>query len=58
MEDIRNLAKTLKANIDTLKKKRFDEFMGGFNLIGSKLKETYQVRGLILGEQVNSKILP
>jgi len=37
------LAKTLKANIDNLKKKRFDEFMGGFNLIGSKLKETYQV---------------
>jgi len=53
LEDIRNLAKTLKTNIDTLKKKRFDEFMGGFNLIGSKLKETYQVRNI--EKRVSSK---
>jgi len=47
LDDIRNLAKTLKINIDTLKKKRFDEFMSGFNLIGAKLKETYQVKNFL-----------
>jgi len=28
---------------DMVKKKRYDEFMEGFNIISSKLKEMYQV---------------
>jgi structural maintenance of chromosome 4 len=32
-----------KKEYDTLRKKRLDEFMSGFNQISSKLKEMYQV---------------
>jgi len=55
LDEIRNLAKTLKQNIDTLKKKRFDEFMSGFNLIGAKLKETYQI--LTLGGDAELELI-
>lgn len=33
----------IKATLETLKKKRLDEFMIGFNAISTKLKEMYQV---------------
>jgi structural maintenance of chromosome 4 len=33
-----------KKEYDTLRKKRLEEFMSGFNQISSKLKEMYQVR--------------
>jgi structural maintenance of chromosome 4 len=33
-----------KKKYDDLRKARLDEFMSGFNIISSKLKEMYQVR--------------
>lgn len=33
--------KLLRSQIDLLRKKRFEEFMSGFNVINCKLKETY-----------------
>lgn len=33
----------VKAEVETLRKKRLDEFMSGFNVISQKLKEMYQV---------------
>lgn len=44
--ELENAIKTideLKNQIESLKKTRFDEFMHGFNIINSKLGETYQV---------------
>lgn len=32
---------------DELRKSRLDEFMSGFNVISAKLKEMYQVRGIL-----------
>lgn len=32
----------VKADVETLRKKRLDEFMSGFNVISQKLKEMYQ----------------
>ena len=43
LNDIKDQLNKVKNDIETLKKNRFDEFMKGFNLIGAKLKETYQV---------------
>ncbi len=37
----------VKAEVETLRKKRLDEFMSGFNVISQKLKEMYQVRNWI-----------
>jgi structural maintenance of chromosome 4 len=34
---------TVKDEVETLRKKRLDEFMSGFNIISQKLKEMYQV---------------
>jgi structural maintenance of chromosome 4 len=34
---------TVKSEVETLRKKRLDEFMSGFNIISQKLKEMYQV---------------
>lgn len=34
---------TARTSYDTLRKKRLDEFMAGFIIITSKLKEMYQV---------------
>jgi structural maintenance of chromosome 4 len=36
-----------KKKYDDLRKARLDEFMSGFNIISSKLKEMYQVRRLL-----------
>lgn len=36
----------IKREVETLRKKRLDEFMSGFNIISQKLKEMYQVRYL------------
>ncbi|CAO3607107.1 unnamed protein product [Mucor fragilis] len=33
----------VKADVETLRKKRLDEFMSGFNVISQKLKEMYQM---------------
>jgi structural maintenance of chromosome 4 len=33
----------VKAEVDSLRKRRLDEFMQGFNIISQKLKEMYQV---------------
>ena len=33
----------IRKEIDELRKKRFEEFMSGFNVINCKLKETYQL---------------
>lgn len=38
---------TVKDEVETLRKKRLDEFMSGFNIISQKLKEMYQVKSLI-----------
>jgi structural maintenance of chromosome 4 len=46
-EDFNNTIEKLekaKKVYDTVKKKRYDEFMEGFNTISGKLKEMYQVR--------------
>lgn len=45
-----------KAEVETLRKKRLDEFMSGFNIISQKLKEMYQVKytaGNIISDKVN-----
>lgn len=34
----------VKSEVETLRKKRLDEFMSGFNIISQKLKEMYQVK--------------
>ncbi|KAL9550547.1 hypothetical protein MBANPS3_004670 [Mucor bainieri] len=34
---------SVKAEVETLRKKRLDEFMSGFNVISQKLKEMYQM---------------
>lgn len=44
LDDITKLRDEAKSEHDSLKKKRLDEFMQGFSLITSKLKEMYQVR--------------
>jgi len=36
-----------KKEYDDLRKRRLDEFMAGFSLISSKLKEMYQVNTLV-----------
>ncbi|EGR34361.1 SMC4 structural maintenance of chromosomes 4, putative [Ichthyophthirius multifiliis] len=41
-EKVKQKITELKQDVDKLKKERFEKFMSGFNLISSKLKETYQ----------------
>lgn len=36
---------TARAEFETMRKQRLDEFMAGFSTITNKLKEMYQVRG-------------
>jgi structural maintenance of chromosome 4 len=36
-----------KQKYDSLRKQRLDEFMAGFNTISLKLKEMYQVNGIV-----------
>lgn len=36
-----------KTEYESLRKRRFDEFMAGFNMISLKLKEMYQVRRFV-----------
>lgn len=43
LNDVKNQLNKIKNEMDVLKKKRFDEFMDGFQIISTKLKETYQV---------------
>ena len=44
LEKVTALRDTHKKNYDDLRKARLDEFMSGFNVISSKLKEMYQVK--------------
>lgn len=37
----------MKQEFDELKKLRFKQFIDGYNMINTKLKETYQVRNFI-----------
>lgn len=48
LNDVKNHLNELKNRMDALKKKRFDEFMDGFQIISTKLKETYQVGPLAI----------
>jgi hypothetical protein len=43
LNQVKDAVTKIKSKIDELKKKRFNEFMRGFNVISSKLKDTYQV---------------
>ncbi len=43
LEDVTSQRDAQKSKYDGLRKQRLDEFMAGFNLISSKLKEMYQV---------------
>jgi structural maintenance of chromosome 4 len=43
LEQVTTLRDECKKKYDSLKKARLDEFMAGFNMISSKLKEMYQV---------------
>ena len=43
LDDITAQRDAQKAKYDGLRKQRLDEFMAGFSLISSKLKEMYQV---------------
>lgn len=44
LEEVTKLRDAKKAEYDSLRKQRLDEFMTGFNTISLKLKEMYQVR--------------
>ncbi|KAG0563982.1 hypothetical protein KC19_8G073300 [Ceratodon purpureus] len=43
LNEVSQAADEIKKNHDDLRKKRLDEFMGGFNTISMKLKEMYQM---------------
>ena len=43
LERVTNMRDATKKKYDDLRKARLDEFMAGFNMISSKLKEMYQV---------------
>lgn len=43
LEEVTNRRDESKRKYDGLRKTRLDEFMAGFNMISSKLKEMYQV---------------
>lgn len=42
----------VKTEVETLRKKRLDEFMSGFNIISQKLKEMYQVERISNGDHI------
>lgn len=45
LEEVTAQRDAQKGKYDGLRKQRLDEFMAGFSLISSKLKEMYQVNG-------------
>ena len=45
---------TARAEFETMRKQRLDEFMAGFSTITNKLKEMYQVRLSLLYQDNNS----
>lgn len=47
----------VKAEVETLRKKRLDEFMSGFNIISQKLKEMYQVKWIYNGKYINQLLI-
>lgn len=47
----------VKAEVETLRKKRLDEFMSGFNIISQKLKEMYQVKRIYNGKYINQLLI-
>lgn len=49
LDDITNARDAAKTKFDQLRKTRLEEFMTGFNMISSKLKEMYQVRSSAIG---------
>lgn len=48
LEAVTNQRDAAKQRYDDLRKVRLDEFMAGFSAISSKLKEMYQVRGVLV----------
>lgn len=44
LERVTDMREAQKRQLEDLRKSRLDEFMSGFNVISSKLKEMYQVR--------------
>jgi structural maintenance of chromosome 4 len=47
LEETTGLRDAEKQKYDSLRKQRLDEFMAGFNTISLKLKEMYQVNGIV-----------
>jgi structural maintenance of chromosome 4 len=48
MDEITEARDNMKKRYDDLRKTRLEEFMAGFSVISSKLKEMYQVRAICL----------
>lgn len=52
LDDVTGERDIVKTEVETLRKKRLDEFMSGFNIISQKLKEMYQVERISNGDHI------